>query len=284
MSTAAYIKSQRAAKERESKLQAEKELEQALAEMTAFTPSTEHREAEDAADAAASVAARKRAALKTYTTRADETPRDIAEAMPFVRAGELVRQNTHHYPGIEESSRLFAGTVLEIPEAAHTRWRNSTADAVGDYVAEYDVRIERLREKPMPELDNVAKMSLRNRRANLVEWRQKKLRQWDLSAAFRETRMYDHFGDERVASRAHYAQQLSAKLERRVEEWGARLQKMAFMKKGDRQIEAMRKLAKLAFEGGHYEEEESSSTEEEEETAPAGTAAGGGAGAERGAR
>jgi hypothetical protein len=275
-----YAKAQRAAKERERKLQAEQELEQALAEMTAFTPSTEHRVAEDAADAAASVAARKRAALKTYTTRAEETPRDIAEAMPFVRAGELVRQNTHHYPGLEESSQLFAGTVLEIPEAAHTRWRDSTADAVGEYVAEYDVRIERLREKPMPELDNVAKMSLRNRRADLVEWRLKKLRQWDQSAAFRATRMYDHFGDERVVSRADYAQQLSAKLERRVEEWGARLQKMAFMKKGEHQIEAMRKLAKLAFEGGHYEEEESSSTEEEE-AAPAGAAAGGGAPAQQ---
>ena len=81
-------------------------------------------------------------------------------------------------------------------------------------------------------------------------------------------------------SRADYAQQLSAKLERRVEEWGARLQKMAFMKKGEHQIEAMRKLAKLAFEGGHYEEEESSSTEEEE-AAPAGAAAGGGAPAQQ---
>ena len=78
----------------------------------------------------------------------------------------------------------------------------------------------------------------------------KKLKMWDASPAFRAQRMYDYFGNERVLSREDYDQTLTTKLERRVEEWRARLQKMTFMKKAERRIEMTRKLAKLAFDGG----------------------------------
>ena len=57
-----------------------------------------------------------------------------------------------------------------------------------------------------------------------------KLKKWDGSAAFRTTRMYDHFGAVRVESRADYAEQLQAKIERRIGEKRASLAKAHFMK------------------------------------------------------
>ena len=110
--------------------------------------------------------------------------------------------------------------------------------------------------------------------------------------------MYDHFGAVRVESRADYAEQLQAKIERRIGEKRASLAKAHFMKyvsgsrftlfflpsyrayfcphsllrfyppphasypalllvrKNERQIEATRKLARLAFDGGFREDDE----------------------------
>ena len=132
----------------------------------------------------------------------------------------------------------------------------------------------------------------------MIQWRRVKLKKWDGSAAFRTTRMYDHFGAVRVESRADYAQQLQAKIERRIGEKRASLAKAHFMKyvsgsrftlfflplltartsvltvsfastaphasypalllvrKNERQIEATRKLARLAFDGGFREDDE----------------------------
>ena len=166
---ATYLRAQRAEKERARRIEAENELNQALEDMTSYThnPTTTTADDDGAATARSRFGAREMP--KTYGARADETPRDIADAMPFVFVDELVRQNRHRYPGLEADSRLFAGTVIEIPETAHARWRASTEAAVEDYVKEYDVRLEKLREKDAPELDNIAKMSLRNRRAALNE-------------------------------------------------------------------------------------------------------------------